>query len=161
MGCVTLVNAKEQDGALTECPEHTGLWAWKHPHGDGTFDLCAAGDAVLVFDHVDFPAMTRRRKFSDICLYAEPGQKVAFVGATGAGKTTITNLINRFYDIADGKVRAMTASISTKSKKADLRRSLWHCIAGCKTCLPARSWKTFGTATGTPPMSSEHCGSHS
>lgn len=121
-GYVTLVNAKEQDGALTECPEHTGLWAWKHPHGDGTVTYVPL-EGRIVFDHVDFGYDPEKEILHDICLYAEPGQKVAFVGATGAGKTTITNLINRFYDIADGKIRYDGININ-KIKKADLRRSL-------------------------------------
>ena len=121
-GYVTLVNVKEQDGALTECPEHTGLWAWKHPHGDGTVTYVPL-EGRMVFDHVDFGYDPEKEILHDICLYAEPGQKVAFVGATGAGKTTITNLINRFYDIADGKIRYDGININ-KIKKADLRRSL-------------------------------------
>ena len=121
-GYVTLVNAKEQDGALTECPEHTGLWAWEHPHGDGTVTYVPL-EGRIVFDHVDFGYDPEKEILHDICLYAEPGQKVAFVGATGAGKTTITNLINRFYDIADGKIRYDGININ-KIKKADLRRSL-------------------------------------
>ncbi len=121
-GYVTLVNAKEQDGALNECPEHTGLWAWKHPHGDGTVTYVPL-EGRIVFDHVDFGYDPEKEILHDICLYAEPGQKVAFVGATGAGKTTITNLINRFYDIADGKIRYDGININ-KIKKADLRRSL-------------------------------------
>ena len=121
-GYVTLVNAKEKDGALTECPEHTGLWAWKHPHGDGTVTYVPL-EGRIVFDHVDFGYDPEKEILHDICLYAEPGQKVAFVGATGAGKTTITNLINRFYDIADGKIRYDGININ-KIKKADLRRSL-------------------------------------
>ncbi len=121
-GYVTLINAKEQDGALTECPEHTGLWAWKHPHGDGTVTYVPL-EGRIVFDHVDFGYDPEKEILHDICLYAEPGQKVAFVGATGAGKTTITNLINRFYDIADGKIRYDGININ-KIKKADLRRSL-------------------------------------
>ena len=121
-GYVTLVNAKEQDGALTECLEHTGLWAWKHPHGDGTVTYVPL-EGRIVFDHVDFGYDPEKEILHDICLYAEPGQKVAFVGATGAGKTTITNLINRFYDIADGKIRYDGININ-KIKKADLRRSL-------------------------------------
>lgn len=121
-GYVTLVNAKEQDGALIECPEHTGLWAWKHPHGDGTVTYVPL-EGRIVFDHVDFGYDPEKEILHDICLYAEPGQKVAFVGATGAGKTTITNLINRFYDIADGKIRYDGININ-KIKKADLRRSL-------------------------------------
>ena len=121
-GYVTLVNAKETDGVLTECPEHTGLWAWKHPHSDGTVTYTRL-EGRIVFDHVDFGYTPDKEVLHDITLYAEPGQKVAFVGATGAGKTTITNLINRFYDIADGKIRYDGININ-KIKKADLRRSL-------------------------------------
>ena len=121
-GYVTLVNAKEADGKLTECPEHTGLWAWKHPHSDGTVTYTKL-EGRIVFDHVDFGYTPDKEVLHDITLYAEPGQKVAFVGATGAGKTTITNLINRFYDIADGKIRYDGININ-KIKKADLRRSL-------------------------------------
>ena len=121
-GYVTLVNAKEVDGKLTECPEHTGLWAWKHPHSDGTVTYTKL-EGRIVFDHVDFGYTPDKEVLHDITLYAEPGQKVAFVGATGAGKTTITNLINRFYDIADGKIRYDGININ-KIKKADLRRSL-------------------------------------
>ncbi len=123
-GYVTLVNAREkEDGTLTETPEHTGLWAWKHPHtdGSGTTYTRLRGDVTL--DHVDFGYEPGKDVLHDITIYARPGQKVAFVGATGAGKTTITNLINRFYDIADGKIRYDGININ-KIKKADLRRSL-------------------------------------
>ncbi len=121
-GYVTLVNAKEENGVLTECPEHTGLWAWKHPHSDGTVTYTKL-EGRIVFDHVDFSYTPDKEILHDITLYAEPGQKVAFVGATGAGKTTITNLINRFYDIADGKIRYDGININ-KIRKDDLRRSL-------------------------------------
>ena len=121
-GYVTLVNAKETDDGLVECEEHTGLWAWKHPHGDGTVTYTKlAGDVVL--SEVDFEYEAGKPVLHDVSIYAKPGQKVAFVGATGAGKTTITNLINRFYDIADGKIRYDGININ-KIKKADLRRSL-------------------------------------
>ena len=121
-GYVTLVNAKEENGTLAETDHHTGLWAWKHPHGDGTVTYTKLAGRV-VFDHVDFGYTSDKEVLHDITLYAEPGQKVAFVGATGAGKTTITNLINRFYDIADGKIRYDGININ-KIRKADLRRSL-------------------------------------
>ena len=122
-GYVTLVNAKRENGELVETDERTHLWAWKHPHAaDGTVTYTELkGDIVL--DDVDFGYDPEKLVLHNIKIYAEPGQKVAFVGATGAGKTTITNLINRFYDIADGKVRYDGININ-KIKKADLRRSL-------------------------------------
>lgn len=121
-GYVTLVNCKEENGVLVECEEHTGMWAWKHPHSDGqiTFEK-VCGNVQL--REVDFAYEEGKTVLHNISLSAEPGQKVAFVGATGAGKTTITNLINRFYDIADGKIRYDGININ-KIKKADLRRSL-------------------------------------
>ena len=121
-GYVTLVNAKYENGSLTETKERTGLWAWKHPHGDGTLTYTELKGEVRMFD-VDFGYEENKTVLHDITLYAEPGQKVAFVGATGAGKTTITNLINRFYDIADGKIRYDGININ-KIRKSDLRRSL-------------------------------------
>ena len=121
-GYVTLVNAREVKGQLVETTARTGLWAWKHPHGDGTITYTKL-EGRVVFDHVDFGYTPEKEVLHDITLYAEPGQKIAFVGATGAGKTTITNLINRFYDIADGKIRYDGININ-KIKKADLRRSL-------------------------------------
>ena len=122
-GYVTLVNAKEVDGQLVECAERTGLWAWKHPHsGDGSVTYTRLTGDVRLFD-VDFGYTPEKTVLHDITLYAEAGQKVAFVGATGAGKTTITNLINRFYDIADGKVRYDGININ-KIRKADLRHSM-------------------------------------
>ena len=122
-GYVKLVNAKEVNGQLTETDEHTGLWAWKHPHSaDGSITYTKLqGDVVMV--DVDFAYVPEKTVLHDISLYARPGQKVAFVGATGAGKTTITNLINRFYDIADGKIRYDGININ-KIRKPDLRRSL-------------------------------------
>ena len=123
-GYVTLVNAKyDENGNLTETPERTGLWAWRHPHqadGSVTYTLLR-GDVRLT--EVDFGYVEGKTVLHDVSVYAEPGQKVAFVGATGAGKTTITNLINRFYDIADGKIRYDGININ-KIKKDDLRRSL-------------------------------------
>ena len=121
-GYVTLVNAKELDGEITETKEHTGMWAWKHPHEDGTTTYTKLLGEVRMFD-VDFGYTEEKTVLKNITLYAEPGQKVAFVGATGAGKTTITNLINRFYDIADGKIRYDGININ-KIKKSDLRKSL-------------------------------------
>ena len=122
-GYVTLVNAKEdENGDLTECEERTGRWAWKHPHGDGTLTYTELkGDIVM--ESVDFGYVPEKQVLYDVTLFAHPGQKIAFVGATGAGKTTITNLINRFYDIADGKIRYDGININ-KIKKPDLRRSL-------------------------------------
>ncbi len=122
-GYVTLVHAKRVDGKLTECRERTGLWAWKHTHqADGSVDYVELkGD--VVFDDVDFGYTDEKIVLHNIELYAQPGQKIAFVGSTGAGKTTITNLINRFYDIQDGKIRYDGININ-KIKKADLRRSL-------------------------------------
>ena len=122
-GYVTLVNAKyDENGNLTETEERTGLWAWKHPHGDGTLTYTELKGDVRMTE-VDFGYTEEKTVLHDVTLYAEPGQKVAFVGATGAGKTTITNLINRFYDIADGKIRYDGININ-KIKKDDLRRSL-------------------------------------
>lgn len=121
-GYVTLVNGKYEDGALVESAERTGLWAWKHPHGDGSVTYTELKGEVRFFG-VDFGYEEDKPVLHDITLYAEPGQKVAFVGATGAGKTTITNLINRFYDIADGKIRYDGININ-KIRKSDLRRSL-------------------------------------
>ena len=122
-GYVTLVNARElDDGTLTETEEHTGVWAWKHPHADGTVTYTRLCGDVRMTD-VDFAYVEGKPVLHDVSVYAEPGQKVAFVGATGAGKTTITNLINRFYDIADGKIKYDGININ-KIKKSDLRRSL-------------------------------------
>ncbi|MDY4886881.1 MAG: ABC transporter ATP-binding protein [Eubacteriales bacterium] len=122
-GYVTLVNAEiDSDGNITETDKHTGMWAWKHPHGDGSLSYTRLRGDVRMID-VDFAYEEGKDVLHDISVYAEPGQKVAFVGATGAGKTTITNLINRFYDIADGKIRYDGININ-KIKKSDLRRSL-------------------------------------
>lgn len=122
-GYVTLVNAKEENGKLTETPAHTGLWAWKHTHqADGSVDYKKL-EGDVVFDDVDFGYVPEKIVLHDVDLFATPGQKIAFVGTTGAGKTTITNLINRFYDIADGKIRYDGININ-KIKKADLRHSL-------------------------------------
>ena len=122
-GYVTLVNAKEENGVLTETPEHTGIWAWKHTHSaDGSVEYVRlTGD--VIFDNVDFGYVPEKTVLHGVDLYATPGQKIAFVGTTGAGKTTITNLINRFYDIQDGKIRYDGININ-KIKKEDLRHSL-------------------------------------
>ncbi|MGN1419575.1 MAG: ABC transporter ATP-binding protein [Acutalibacteraceae bacterium] len=121
-GYVTLVNAEIKDGEITESKNRTGHWAWKYPHSDGSITYTELkGDVVL--DDVDFSYDGEKTVLHSVSLYAKPGQKVAFVGATGAGKTTITNLINRFYDIADGKIRYDSININ-KIKKEDLRRSL-------------------------------------
>jgi ATP-binding cassette subfamily B multidrug efflux pump len=121
-GYVTLVNVHEKNGQLIECEERTGIWAWKHPHSDGTVTYTKLTGDVRLFD-VDFEYEEGKTILHDVSLYAEPGQKVAFVGATGAGKTTITNLLNRFYDIADGKIRYDGININ-KIKKPDLRRAI-------------------------------------
>ena len=122
-GYVTLVNAKlDAEGNVTETDERTGVWAWKHPHGDGTLTYTRLRGDVRLLD-VDFAYEPGKPVLHDVSVWAEPGQKVAFVGATGAGKTTITNLINRYYDIADGKIRYDGINVN-KIKKSDLRRSL-------------------------------------
>ena len=122
-GYVTLVNVREENGQLIECEERTEIWAWKHPHSsDGSVTYTKLAGDVRLFD-VDFEYETGKTVLHDITLYAKPGQKVAFVGATGAGKTTITNLLNRFYDIADGKIRYDGININ-KIKKPDLRRAI-------------------------------------
>ena len=122
-GYVTLVNAKEENGKLTETHERTGLWAWKHTHqADGSVDYKKL-EGDVVFDDVDFGYVPEKIVLHDVNLFASPGQKMAFVGTTGAGKTTITNLINRFYDIADGKL-SYDGINTNKIKKADLRHSL-------------------------------------
>ncbi len=121
-GYVTLVNAREVDGEIVECEKRTGIWAWRHPHEDGSVTYTKlTGDVRM--ENMDFGYVPDKIVLHDVSLYAEPGQKVAFVGATGAGKTTITNLINRFYDVADGKIRYDGININ-KIKKDDLRHSL-------------------------------------
>ncbi|MEE0729894.1 MAG: ABC transporter ATP-binding protein, partial [Oscillospiraceae bacterium] len=121
-GYVTLVHAKLENGQLTESETRTGMWAWKHPHGNGTVTYTRLTGEVEFFD-VDFGYEPEKLVLHNITLDAQPGEKMAFVGATGAGKTTITNLINRFYDLADGKIRYDGININ-KIKKSDLRRSL-------------------------------------
>lgn len=122
-GYVTLVNAKyDENGGLQETPERTGIWAWKHPHQDGTLTYARVRGEVRFYD-VDFGYTEDKIVLQNISLYAKPGQKIAFVGSTGAGKTTITNLINRFYDLADGKIRFDDININ-KIRKSDLRRAL-------------------------------------
>ena len=123
-GYVKLVNAQiGDDGTITPCAQHTGHWAWEHPHkADGTVTYTELKGDITMF-HVDFGYVSEKTVLHDVTLYAKPGQKIAFVGATGAGKTTITNLINRFYDIADGKIRYDDININ-KIRKSDLRRSL-------------------------------------
>ncbi len=131
-GYVTLVKVKEENGELVETDKRTGMWAWRHPHkADGTVTYTRLAGDIRMFE-VDFGYVENHIVLHDVSLYAEPGQKIAFVGATGAGKTTITNLINRFYDIADGKIRYDGININ-KIKKADLRRSLGIVLQD--TCL--------------------------
>ncbi|MDE7206630.1 MAG: ABC transporter ATP-binding protein, partial [Lachnospiraceae bacterium] len=122
-GYVTLVNAKEVNGVLEETDQHTGVWAWKHYHKDSDTTTYQRLEGDVVFDDVDFGYNDDKMVLHNIKMFAEPGQKIAFVGSTGAGKTTITNLINRFYDIQDGKIRYDGINVN-KIKKADLRRSL-------------------------------------
>ncbi len=121
-GYVTLVNANKENGAITESPEYTGIYAWKHPHHDGTITYTEMAGDIQMTD-VDFGYVPEKLILHGVSVYANPGQKIAFVGSTGAGKTTITNLINRFYDIDDGKIRYDGININ-KIKKGDLRRSL-------------------------------------
>ena len=165
-GYVTLVHAKEQDGQLVEC-EDGDIYAWKHPHHDGTLTYTKVqGNVVL--DHVDFSYDGRKLVLHDISLYAKPGQKIAFVGATGAGKTTITNLINRFYDLADGKIRYDGINI-TKIRKTDLRRSMGIMIQECllledrtiaeNIMLPAlASEESYGEARARADRAMKECG---
>ncbi|MDR1914856.1 MAG: ABC transporter ATP-binding protein/permease [Clostridiales bacterium] len=121
-GYVTLVNAKREKGNLVECETPTGIWAWRHPHGDGKLTYAEVkGDVRLA--NVDFEYVEGKPVLTDLSVFAKPGEKIAFVGATGAGKTTVTNLINRFYDIAEGKIRFDGINI-TKIKKSDLRRAI-------------------------------------
>ncbi len=122
-GYVTLVNAEEVNGELRETPKHTGMWAWKHYHKDSDTTTYQRQEGMVEFDDVDFGYSDEKIVLHNIVMYAQPGQKIAFVGSTGAGKTTITNLINRFYDIQDGKIRYDGINVN-KIKKADLRRSL-------------------------------------
>ncbi|MCI8967855.1 MAG: ABC transporter ATP-binding protein [Lachnospiraceae bacterium] len=122
-GYVSLVNAEEINGQLTETQKHTGMWAWKHYHKDSDTTTYQRLEGSVVFDDVDFGYTDEKIVLHNVKLFAEPGQKIAFVGSTGAGKTTITNLINRFYDIQDGKIRYDNINVN-KIKKADLRRSL-------------------------------------
>ena len=122
-GYVSLVNAEEINGQLTETQKHTGMWAWKHYHKDSDTTTYQRLEGSVVFDDVDFGYTDEKIVLHNVKLFAEPGQKIAFVGSTGAGKTTITNLSNRFYDIQDGKIRYDNINVN-KIKKADLRRSL-------------------------------------
>ncbi len=147
-GYVTLVNAEKVNGQIREADHRTGLWAWKHPHGDGTLTYTKL-EGRVVFDHVDFGYLPGKPILHDISLYAEPGQKIAFVGATGAGKTTLTNLINRFYDIADGKIRS--ESMSIRSKRL-IFAAAWALFCRTLICSREQSWKTFATEIPMHPM---------
>lgn len=139
-GYVTLVNAKKDaDGTISETEERTNLWAWRHYHkADNTVTYTElTGDIVM--EHVDFGYVPEKQVLTDVSLYAKPGQKIAFVGATGAGKTTITNLINRFYDIADGKIRYDGININKINKRTCGVR--WESCFRTPTCLRGRLWK--------------------
>ena len=122
-GYVMLVNAEEVNGEIRETNQHTGMWAWKHYHKDSDTTTYQRQQGMVEFDDVDFGYTDEKMVLHNVIMYAQPGQKIAFVGSTGAGKTTITNLINRFYDIQDGKIRYDGINVN-KIKKADLRRSL-------------------------------------
>lgn len=151
-GYVTLVNAKEENGELVECSERTDIWAWKHPHSadDSVTYTRLTGDVRL--KDVDFGYNPDKIVLHDVSLYAEPGQKVAFVGATGAGKTTITNLINRFYDIADGKIRYDGININKIKKRICAVLLALFCRIRCS--LPELSWKISAMASWMRQMKS-------
>ena len=153
-GYVTLVNANiAPDGTITESAERTGHWAWRHPHSDGSRHLYRACAATCAWWMSISATRRARTVLHDVSVYAEPGQKVAFVGATGAGKTTITNLINRFYDIADGKIRYDGININ-KIKKSDLRRSLGIVLQDTNLFTGTRAWTTSATDGWTQRMRS-------
>lgn len=138
-GYVTLVNAAfDHDGNLYECKERTGTWAWKHPHHDGTLTYTQLKGDVRFYD-MSFGYDENKMVLHDLTLYAKPGQKIAFVGSTGAGKTTITNLINRFYDVQDGKIRYDGININKIKKQTCAEASASFCRI--LTCLPELSWK--------------------
>ena len=139
-GYVTLVNAEIENGEVREAQKHTGHWAWKHYHKADNTTTYQPLEGDVVFNGVDFGYDEKKMVLHDIKLFAKPGQKIAFVGSTGAGKTTITNLINRFYDIQDGKIRYDGININ-KIKKADLRRSLGIVLAGYAAVYRIRLWK--------------------
>ena len=149
-GYVTLVRAKEEDGKLTECKERTGRWAWKHVHqADGSVDYIELKGNV-VFDGVDFGYNDDKIVLHDVRLYAEPGQKIAFVGSTGAGKTTITNLINRFYDIQDGKIRY--DGININKIKRQICGVPWGSFFRIRIFLPEQSGKISGSESWMQQM---------
>ena len=144
-GYVTLVRCKKENGEIVECKERTGMWAWKHYHKEDNTTTYKEMKGEVVFDGVDFGYNDDKIVLHDVKLYAKPGQKIAFVGSTGAGKTTITNLINRFYDIQDGKIRYDGININ-KIKKDDLRRSL-GIVYRIHICLQEQLWKTSDTVS--------------